>query len=135
MPVTTSFSNMNGWDNQHNGATPNGTILNGSNKVNVNGSFNGSLNGTMNGTLNGSATNGPPIPSEDKYAALKDLDNEFKTQNILDWNSTGSNGSLYSSPTPNGSVYSSPSPQSSMFGSPSQGKQNIQKFSCNNSSI
>lgn len=62
-------------------------------------------------------------PIEDKYAALKDLDNALKTQNqsAAEWNSSGSNGSLYSSPTPTGSMYSSPSPQSSMFGSPSQG--------------
>jgi hypothetical protein len=63
----------------------------------------------------------PAAPPEDKYAALKDLDNALKTQNAVDWNSSGSNGSLYSSPTPTGSMYSSPSPQSSMFGSPSQG--------------
>ncbi|XP_057670834.1 arf-GAP domain and FG repeat-containing protein 1 isoform X1 [Diorhabda carinulata] len=77
------------------------------------------LNGTQN--LNGTAT----VPSEDRYAALKDLDNELKTQKTgsLDWsNSNSSNGSLYSSPTPTGSVYSSPSPQSSIFGSPSQGQ-------------
>lgn len=74
------------------------------------------LNGT-GGTM--------PVPSEDRYAALKDLDNELKTQKTgsLDWsNSNSSNGSLYSSPTPTGSVYSSPSPQSSIFGSPSQGQ-------------
>ncbi|XP_044267295.1 arf-GAP domain and FG repeat-containing protein 1 isoform X2 [Tribolium madens] len=64
----------------------------------------------------------PAAPPEDKYAALKDLDNALKTQNAVDWNSSGSNGSLYSSPTPTGSMYSSPSPQSSMFGSPSQGQ-------------
>ena len=67
----------------------------------------------------------PAAPPEDKYAALKDLDNALKQSrtehNAVDWNSSGSNGSLYSSPTPSGSVYSSPSPQSSMFGSPSQG--------------
>lgn len=80
-----------------------------------------SLNGftqTQNGlnTLN----NGPPAPPEDKYAALKDLDNALKSQpSTLDWNS-GSNSSLYSSATP-GSLYSSPSPQSSLYGSPSQG--------------
>lgn len=67
----------------------------------------------------------PAAPSEDKYAALKDLDNALKSQNAVDWNTTGSNGSLYSSPTPTGSMYSSPSPQSSMFGSPpSQGLLN-----------
>ncbi|KAL3280548.1 hypothetical protein HHI36_003779 [Cryptolaemus montrouzieri] len=60
------------------------------------------------------------VPSEDKYAALKDLDNALKSQSALDWSSSGSNGSLYSSPTPTGSMYSSPSPQSSLFGSPSQ---------------
>ncbi|XP_063918337.1 arf-GAP domain and FG repeat-containing protein 1 isoform X1 [Zophobas morio] len=68
----------------------------------------------------------PAAPPEDKYAALKDLDNALKQSrtehNAVDWNSSGSNGSLYSSPTPSGSVYSSPSPQSSMFGSPSQGQ-------------
>lgn len=63
------------------------------------------------------------IPSEDRYAALKDLDNAFKSQTALDWSSSGSNGSLYSSPTPTGSMYSSPSPQGSLFGSPSQGKK------------
>lgn len=60
------------------------------------------------------------VPSEDRYAALKDLDNALKTQTALDWSSSGSNGSLYSSPTPTGSMYSSPSPQSSLFGSPNQ---------------
>ncbi|XP_049821963.1 arf-GAP domain and FG repeat-containing protein 1 [Aethina tumida] len=88
------------------------------------------LNGVQNG-LNGTSTNGtngwtqhqqtaPPPPVEDKYAALKDLDNALKSQSTLDWGSTGSNGSLYSSPTPTGSMYSSSSPQSSIFGSPSQ---------------
>ncbi|XP_044750709.1 arf-GAP domain and FG repeat-containing protein 1 isoform X2 [Coccinella septempunctata] len=62
------------------------------------------------------------VPSEDRYAALKDLDNALKSQTTLDWSSSGSNGSLYSSPTPTGSMYSSPSPQSSLFGSPSQGQ-------------
>ncbi|CAH0557378.1 unnamed protein product [Brassicogethes aeneus] len=60
------------------------------------------------------------VPVEDKYAALKDLDNALKSQSAVDWGSTGSNGSLYSSPTPTGSMYSSSSPQSSLFGSPSQ---------------
>lgn len=62
------------------------------------------------------------VPAEDKYAALKDLDNALKSQATIDWSSTGSNGSLYSSPTPSSSMYSSPSPQSSLFGSPSQGQ-------------
>ncbi|XP_018329370.1 arf-GAP domain and FG repeat-containing protein 1 isoform X2 [Agrilus planipennis] len=67
---------------------------------------------------------GPPAPSEDRYAALKDLDNALKSQPTLDWNSSGSNGSLYSSSaTPTSSLYSSPSPQNSLFGSPpSQGQ-------------
>lgn len=64
--------------------------------------------------------NGPPAPPEDRYAALKDLDNALKAQPNVDWKSD-SNGSLYSSPTPTGSVYSSSSPQGSMYGSPSQG--------------
>lgn len=68
-----------------------------------------------------SLVSGPPAPPEDRYAALKDLDNALKAQPTVDWNS-GSNSSLYSSPTPAGSVYSSPSPQSSAYGSPSQGK-------------
>ncbi|XP_017773853.1 PREDICTED: arf-GAP domain and FG repeat-containing protein 1 isoform X3 [Nicrophorus vespilloides] len=92
---------------------------------------------TMNG-LNGShhnnqqqlhhqqshpSSNGPSAPSEDRYAALKDLDNAFKAQPMLDWTSTGSNSSLYSSPTTAGSIYSSTaSPQSSSYGSPSQGQ-------------
>lgn len=79
-------------------------------------------------TQNHNVTNTTPVapPAQDKYAALKDLDNAFKTQNVVDWNSSGSNGSLYSSPTPTGSVYSSPSPQSSMFGSPSsQGRGEV----------
>lgn len=63
---------------------------------------------------------GPPAPPEDKYAALKDLDNALKAQTVLDWNS-GSSSSLHSSPTPGGSIYSSSSPQSSLYGSPSQG--------------
>jgi Arf-GAP domain and FG repeat-containing protein 1 len=71
----------------------------------------------------------PAAPPEDKYAALKDLDNALKTQNAVDWNSSGSNGSLYSSPTPTGSMYSSPSPQSSMFGSPSQAVKNFDRLS------
>ncbi|KAK9878441.1 hypothetical protein WA026_022081 [Henosepilachna vigintioctopunctata] len=62
------------------------------------------------------------IPTEDRYAALKDLDNALKSQSTLDWSSSGSNGSLYSSPTPTGSMYSNPSPQGSLFGSPSQGQ-------------
>lgn len=73
----------------------------------------------------------PAPPPEDKYAALKDLDNEMKSasQTTLDWGgSTGSNGSLYSTPTPNGSVYSSPSPQSSVFGSPSSQSQFVNNF-------
>ncbi|XP_050307497.1 arf-GAP domain and FG repeat-containing protein 1 isoform X2 [Anthonomus grandis grandis] len=65
-------------------------------------------------------------PVEDKYAALKDLDNEMKQQQQQDvWSTTntGSTGSLYSSSTPNtGSAYGSPSPQGSIFGSPSQGQ-------------
>lgn len=62
--------------------------------------------------------NGPAAPPpEDRYAALKDLDNARKAQPTLDWNS-GSTSSLYSSSTPAGSLYSSPSPQ----GSPSQGQ-------------
>lgn len=66
----------------------------------------------------------PPLRTvvEDKYAALKDLDNALKAQTTLDWNS-GSSGSLHSSPTPAGSIYSSSSPQSSIYGSPSQGKK------------
>lgn len=63
----------------------------------------------------------PVTPSEDRYAALKDLDNALKSQPTVDWKSDSS-GSLYSSPTPTGSVYSSPSPQGSIYGSPSQGK-------------
>ncbi|XP_060517538.1 arf-GAP domain and FG repeat-containing protein 1 isoform X2 [Cylas formicarius] len=70
------------------------------------------------------------LPVEDKYAALKDLDNEMKSQHqhqMLQQNVapslTGSTGSLYSSPTPTtGSVYGSPSSQGSIFGSPSQGQ-------------
>ncbi|KAF5282716.1 hypothetical protein FQR65_LT02713 [Abscondita terminalis] len=58
------------------------------------------------------STNGP---SEDRYAALKDLDNAFKGQTQLDWSSNSSFGSS----TPN-SMYSSPSPQTTMFSSPSQ---------------
>ncbi|XP_074030842.1 arf GTPase activating protein drongo isoform X2 [Leptinotarsa decemlineata] len=103
-PTQATFNNINNWSNLQSNPPP----------------LNGSLNGTLNGSLNGTK----PQPAEDKYAALKDLDNEIKSQKSgqLDWNSTGSNGSLYSSPTPTGSVYSSPSPQSSIFGSPSQGQ-------------
>lgn len=86
MPNTTSFNNVNNWNQNK-------------------------------------STAAPPPPPEDKYAALKDLDNALKSQTTIDWSSSGSNGSLYSSPTPTGSVYSSPSPQNSVFGSPSQGKQ------------
>ncbi|XP_076269996.1 arf GTPase activating protein drongo isoform X5 [Rhynchophorus ferrugineus] len=83
-------------------------------------------NGVLNG-LNNTVplVNSAPPPVEDKYAALKDLDNEMKQLQQQDaWSSstTGSTGSLYSSSTPTtGSVYGSPSPQSSLFGSPSQG--------------
>ncbi|CAH1130351.1 unnamed protein product [Ceutorhynchus assimilis] len=67
-----------------------------------------------------------PPAVQDKYAALKDLDNEMKQQQHPDvWSTSnsGSTGSLYSSSTPNtGSVYGSPSPQGSIFGSPSQGQ-------------
>ncbi|KAJ8918461.1 hypothetical protein NQ315_008158 [Exocentrus adspersus] len=91
------FNNVNNWNGHQ-----------------TNTNANGSLNSTLKG-LSG-------MPSEDKYAALKDLDNEIKSQKNIDWSSSGSNGSLYSSPTPTGSVYSSPSPQSSIFGSPSQGQ-------------
>ncbi|XP_076269999.1 arf GTPase activating protein drongo isoform X8 [Rhynchophorus ferrugineus] len=84
-------------------------------------------NGVLNG-LNNTVplVNSAPPPVEDKYAALKDLDNEMKQLQQQDaWSSstTGSTGSLYSSSTPTtGSVYGSPSPQSSLFGSPSQGQ-------------
>ncbi|GJQ85731.1 drongo [Trypoxylus dichotomus] len=64
-------------------------------------------------------TNVPPAPPEDRYAALKDLDNALKNQSTLDWSS--SNSSLYSSPTPASSMYNSSSPQS-LYGSPSQGQ-------------
>lgn len=70
---------------------------------------------------------GPPAPPEDRYAALKDLDNALKAQSNLDWNS-GSSSSLQSSPTPAGSVYSSPSPQGSLYGSPSQGEERCEHF-------
>ncbi|CAH1115574.1 unnamed protein product [Psylliodes chrysocephalus] len=106
LPIPATFNN-NGW-----------------NKSNTSANLNGSLNST-----NGTPTlNGTAAPVEDRYAALKDLDNEFKTQKngSVDWtssaNSSSSNGSLYSSPTPTGSVYSSPSSHSSIFGSPSQGQ-------------
>lgn len=92
------FGNINNWNGHQN-------------------STNSCLNGSLNNTLKG-----PTMPIEDKYAALKDLDNEIKSQKNLEWSSSGSNGSLYSSPTPTGSMYSSPSPQSSIFGSPSQGQ-------------
>ncbi|KAF5297669.1 hypothetical protein FQA39_LY12000 [Lamprigera yunnana] len=79
------------------------------------------------------SSNGPPAPSEDRYAALKDLDNAFKGQTQLDWSSTSN--SSYGSTTPS-SVYSSPSPQNVMFNSPSQdqflsqfGQQELPKIS------
>lgn len=76
---------------------------------------------TSNGTTNTNnvmtTTNGPPAPSEDRYAALKDLDNAFKGQTQLDWSSTSN--SSFGSTTPS-SMYSSPSPQNNMFNSPSQ---------------
>lgn len=80
-------------------------------------SFNNSNNGPQHFN-----TTGPPAPPEDRYAALKDLDNALKTQpqTQIDW-SSGSNGSPYGSATPTSSVYSSPSPHGSMYGSPSQG--------------
>ncbi|CAG9858357.1 unnamed protein product [Phyllotreta striolata] len=87
----------------------------------------GTGSSSLNGSLNNS--NGTAAPVEDRYAALKDLDNEIKSQKngSFDWtSSSGSNGSLYSSPTPTGSMYSSPSSQGSIFGSPSQG----QFFAC-----
>ncbi|XP_018571810.1 arf-GAP domain and FG repeat-containing protein 1 isoform X2 [Anoplophora glabripennis] len=93
-----AFTNINNWNGHQNGT-------------------NNCLNGSLNNTLTG-----PTVPVQDKYAALKDLDNEIKSQKNLEWSSSGSNGSLYSSPTPTGSMYSSPSPQSSIFGSPSQGQ-------------
>uniref|UniRef100_A0AAR5Q291 Arf-GAP domain-containing protein n=1 Tax=Dendroctonus ponderosae TaxID=77166 RepID=A0AAR5Q291_DENPD len=79
-----------------------------------------SVRGNSHGPANYTSSN------EDKYAALKDLDNEMKQQQHQDVWSTSTNsstGSLYSSSTPNtGSAYGSPSPQSSIFGSPSQGQ-------------
>lgn len=93
-----------------------------------------------------------PAPlTEDKYAALKDLDNALKSQSqssIIDWNSTNTNntatainnnhntlsnnnGSIYGGSTPsslnnssnNTASFNSPMSQcSSMYGSPSQGK-------------
>lgn len=76
-----------------------------------NGAF--SFNASNNTQSN---KNEPQPPAEDRYAALKDLDNAFKIQPQLDW-SSGSNNS--SSATPS-SAYSSPSPQSTKFNSPSQ---------------
>ncbi|XP_066262207.1 arf-GAP domain and FG repeat-containing protein 1-like isoform X3 [Euwallacea similis] len=81
----------------------------------------------QNGTPGGATlANSTPPAAQDKYAALKDLDNEMKQQQHQDmWSTsnTGSTGSLYSSSTPNtGSLYGSPSPQGSIFGSPSQGQ-------------
>ncbi|XP_066156107.1 arf-GAP domain and FG repeat-containing protein 1 isoform X2 [Euwallacea fornicatus] len=97
-------SNLNAWPTQ---PTP----------VNV-------QNGTSGGATLASST---PPAAQDKYAALKDLDNEMKQQQHQDmWSTsnTGSTGSLYSSSTPNtGSLYGSPSPQGSIFGSPSQDSQ------------
>ncbi|XP_065172104.1 arf-GAP domain and FG repeat-containing protein 1 isoform X1 [Atheta coriaria] len=100
-----------------------------------NGTTNGNGFHNVNGNFNGFKTSGvikptppalpslPQAPAVDRYAALKDLDNELKTQTQLDWNSAGSNSSLYSSPTTPGSFYSSTaSPQSSSYGSPSQGQ-------------
>lgn len=79
-------------------------------------SSNGAL--TFNRSTNNTQfnQNGPFPPAEDRYAALKDLDNAFKNQSQLDW-SSGSNNSPSVTPS---SVYSSPSPQSTMFNSPSQ---------------
>lgn len=76
-------------------------------------------------------TNSVPItsksiitPVEDKYAALKDLDNALKqqqtTENHVEWNGS-SNGSGYNSSPQSGSLYGSPSTAGSMYGSPSQG--------------
>lgn len=85
----------------------------------------------QNGVFNGVgatplANSSASFHADDKYAALKDLDNEMKQQQHQDvWSTsnTGSTGSLYSSSTPTtGSVYGSPSPQGSIFGSPSQGQ-------------
>lgn len=73
-----------------------------------------------NGVLPAFHSTGTPAPSEDRYAALKDLDNAMKEQPQIDWNSS-SNGSSYGSVTPTSSVYSTPSPHGSMYGSPSQG--------------
>ncbi|CAG9825072.1 unnamed protein product [Phaedon cochleariae] len=115
---------VNGASNGSFNGASNGSF-NGASNGSFNGAPNGSFNGASNGSFNGAssgALNGANM--EDKYAALKDLDNEIKSQKNghVDWGSTGSNGSLYSSPTPTGSVYSSPSPQGSIFGSPSQGQ-------------
>lgn len=66
----------------------------------------------------------PPPPPEDKYAALKDLDNALKSQSTIDWNSGSSsnNSSIYSTPASGNSAYNSPMSQgSSIYGSPSQG--------------
>lgn len=63
-------------------------------------------------------------PQEDKYAALKDLDNALKAQPpVIDWNSTSNNSSIYSTPTSGHSTsFNSPMSQgSSAYCSPSQG--------------
>ncbi|KRT85310.1 hypothetical protein AMK59_612, partial [Oryctes borbonicus] len=80
---------------------------------------NTSVQSTNNVNQKKTTANVPPAPPEDRYAALKDLDNALKNQSTLDWNS--SNSSLYSSPTPASSMYNSSSPQS-LYGSPSQGQ-------------
>ncbi|XP_072399264.1 uncharacterized protein drongo [Diabrotica undecimpunctata] len=68
-------------------------------------------NNSLNTTLS--------VPSEDRYAALKDLDNEFKSQKngSLDWSNSSTGSSI-----PTGSVNSSPSPQPSVFGSHNPGQ-------------
>ncbi|KAJ8982442.1 hypothetical protein NQ317_010182 [Molorchus minor] len=79
MPTPATINNMNNWNNHQN---------------NTNMSLNGSLNNTLNGIL------GAP---EDKYAALKDLDNEIKSQKNFDWSSTSSNGQFLTAfPSENG---------------------------------
>ncbi|GLV38812.1 drongo [Carabus blaptoides fortunei] len=88
------------------------------------------LTNQQSSTLSNSPMNKVTMPpSEDRYAALKDLDNALKNQQQQqqqqethsEWNTPSSNGSGYASPSQSGSLYGSPSTAGSLFGSPSQG--------------
>lgn len=69
-----------------------------------------------------------PPPSVDKYAALKDLDNEQKMkqqETQIDWSNGSSNTSSFTSSPQSGSLYGSPASTGNGFSSPSQGKHYV----------